>query len=135
MKELTVPARLENVDLVTDFVDELIEQTECPRKIIIKLNIAIDELFSNIARYAYGEGEGDATIGVEIDETARVIALTFTDSGIPYNPLKTATPDTGLSAEDREIGGLGIFMVKKSMDEMIYDYKGGKNILKVKKYY
>ena len=98
----------------------------------MQVNVAIDELFSNIAYYAY-EAEGDATVRVEIIEESMEIVLTFLDNGIPYNPLEKEDPDTTLSAEEREIGGLGIFMVKKTMDDVKYEYKDGQNILKIVK--
>ena len=132
MKELTVAADIKNVEVVTDFVDEILAGYDCPLKVIMQVNVAIDELFSNIAYYAY-EAEGDATVRVEIIEESMEIVLTFLDNGIPYNPLEKEDPDTTLSAEEREIGGLGIFMVKKTMDDVKYEYKDGQNILKIVK--
>jgi anti-sigma regulatory factor (Ser/Thr protein kinase) len=99
----------------------------------MQIDIAIDELFSNIAHYAYNPETGDATVRVEVVEDPMAVVITFIDKGIPYDPLKKADPNTALSAEEREIGGLGIFMVKKTMDDITYEYKDGQNILKIKK--
>lgn len=133
MKEITIAATVENIDVVTDFVNEQLESCDCPIKAQMQIDIAIDELFSNIAHYAYNPETGDATVRVEVVEDPMAVVITFIDKGIPYDPLKKADPNTALSAEEREIGGLGIFMVKKSMDDITYEYKEGQNILKIKK--
>lgn len=133
MKELTIDATLENIPVVTDFVNEQLEQLECPMKVQIQISIAIDELFSNIARYAYNPTTGSATVQVEVTEDPLAVVVTFIDEGKPYDPLAKEDPDITLSAEEREVGGLGIYMVKKSMDDVIYEYKDGRNILKIKK--
>ena len=133
MKELTIAATVENFDTVTDFVNEQLEAYDCPMKAQMQIDIAIDELFGNIAHYAYNPETGDATVRVEVVEDPMAVVITFIDKGIPYDPLKQADPNTSLSAEDREIGGLGIFMVKKTMDDITYEYKDGQNILKIKK--
>ena len=133
MKEITIAATVENIDVVTDFVNEQLESCDCPIKAQMQIDIAIDELFSNIAHYAYNPETGDATVRVEVVEDPMAVVITFIDKGIPYDPLKKADPNTALSAEEREIGGLGIFMVKKSMDDITYEYKDGQNILKIKK--
>ena len=99
----------------------------------MQIDIAIDELFSNIAHYAYHPGVGPATVRVEVVEDPMAVVITFIDEGVPYDPLSTEDPDTSLSAEERQIGGLGIYMVKKSMDEVVYEYKEGRNILRIKK--
>ena len=93
----------------------------------------MDELFSNIACYAYPPGTGTVTLRVEVAEDPSLATLTFIDSGVPYDPLSRADPDTTLSAEERKIGGLGIYMVKKSMDGVSYAYEDGKTILTIKK--
>ena len=133
MKEITIAATVENIDVVTDFVNEQLESCDCPIKAQMQIDIAIDELFSNIAHYAYNPETGDATVRVEVVEDPMAVVITFIDKGIPYDPLKKADPNTALSAEEREIGGLGIFMVKKTMDEISYAYKDGQNILTIKK--
>ena len=133
MKELTVEAKTTNIEAVTDFVNEQLEALDCPMKAQMQIDIAIDELFGNIAHYAYNPEIGKATVRVEVIEDPLAVTITFIDNGVPYDPLAKADPDTTLSAEEREIGGLGIYMVKKSMDDIIYEYKDGQNILKIKK--
>ena len=133
MKELTVDATIENVAAVTAFVDEQLEQIGCPIKTQMQVDIAIDELFGNIAHYAYNPEVGAATVRVEVSEDPLAVVITFIDNGVPYDPLAKADPDITLSAEEREIGGLGIYMVKRSMDDVSYEYKDGKNILRIKK--
>lgn len=133
MKELTIAATVENIGAVTDFVNKQLEALGCPVKARMQINIAIDELFGNIAHYAYHPKIGDATVRVEVIQEPLSVVITFIDQGVPFDPLKNEDPDTGLSAEERDIGGLGIFMVKKSMDEISYVYKDGKNILSIRK--
>ena len=112
---------------------EVLEEKECPLKVQMQLDVAIDEIFGNIAYYAYGKGSGNATIQIEMEDNPPKITLTFIDQGIPYNPLESKDPDITLDIEDREIGGLGIFLVKKTMDELSYEYVDGQNILTMKK--
>ncbi len=133
MKELTLEATIENVTAVTDFVNEQLEAYDCPMKAQMQIDVAIDELFSNIAYYAYNPDVGPATVRVEVTEEPLSVIITFIDKGVPYDPLSTADPDITLSAEERGIGGLGIFMVKKTMDDISYEYNNGQNILKIKK--
>lgn len=133
MKELMLDAVIENIPQVTDWVDAQLEALNCPMKAQMQINIAIDELFSNIARYAYNPDVGPATVRIETEEDPLAVYITFLDHGIPFDPLKRDDPDVTRSLEDREVGGLGIFMVKKTMDEIRYEYKDGKNILRIKK--
>ena len=133
MKELTIDATVENIGAVTDFVNEQLEALECPMKAQMQIDIAIDELFGNIAHYAYNPQIGSATVRVEVIDEPLSVVITFIDDGVPYDPLQKNDPDVTLSAEEREIGGLGIYMVKKSMDEITYEYKNGQNFLKIKK--
>lgn len=135
MKELTLAAKIENVEAVTDFVNEQLETLDCPMRAQMQIDIAIDELFGNIARYAYAPDTGEATVRVEVTESPLAVIITFIDNGVPYDPLAKEDPDTTLSAEERQIGGLGIYMVKKSMDEITYRYQDGKNILMIKKHF
>lgn len=135
MKELTIAATVENIEAVTDFVNEQLEMLDCPMKAQMQIDIAIDELFGNIAQYAYKPNVGEATVTVDTLDNPSGAVITFIDSGIAYNPLESEEPDITLSAEDRPVGGLGIFMVKKSMDEVAYEYKDGQNILSIKKYF
>lgn len=133
MKELTIDATIKNIEQVTAFVDEQLRILDCPMKTQVQINIAIDELFGNIARYAYNPEVGSATVRVEVCEDPVSVVITFIDNGMPYNPLAKEDPDVTLSLEERGIGGLGIYMVKKTMDDIVYEYKDGKNILKIKK--
>ncbi|MCC8015687.1 MAG: ATP-binding protein [Eubacterium sp.] len=133
MKELSVDAVVENIETVTDFVNEQLEAYDCPMKAQVQIDVAIDELFGNIVHYAYHPEVGPATVRVEVTEDPLAVIITFIDNGVPYDPLKTADPDITLSAEERQIGGLGIYIVKKSMDEITYEYKDGRNILRIKK--
>ena len=133
MKELTIDATIKNIEQVTAFVDEQLRILNCPMKTQVQINIAIDELFGNIARYAYNPEVGSATVRVEVCEDPVSVVITFIDTGMPYNPLAKEDPDVTLSLEERGIGGLGIYMVKKTMDDIVYEYKDGKNILKIKK--
>ena len=133
MKELTIAATVENIETVTDFITEQLEALDCPMKAQMQIDIAIDELFGNIAHYAYNPEIGQATVRVEVIDEPLSVVITFIDNGVPYDPLAKADPDTTLSAEERDIGGLGIYMVKKSMDDITYEYKDGQNILKIKK--
>ncbi len=131
MKELKIKASIENLERVIAFVDEELENNDCPIKLQMQIDVAVEEIFVNIASYAYQPGEGDATISIDIIKDPSRVEITFIDSGIAYNPLEKEDPDVTLSAEERQIGGLGIFMVKKSMDDMIYNYSNGQNILKI----
>ena len=133
MKELTVNAAVENIEVVTDFVNEELEKLDCPLKARRQIDVAIDELFGNIARYAYSPDVGKATVRFSVEENPLEVTITFIDNGVPFNPLEKSNPDTSLSAEERPIGGLGIFLVKKTMDLVEYEYKNGQNILKIKK--
>lgn len=132
-REITVEATIDNLEKVTEFVNEQLEQIGCPPKAEMQIDIAIDELFSNISFYAYNPEVGMATISIEVIEDPMEVILMFTDNGTPYDPLGTEEPDVTLPAEERKIGGLGIYIVKQSMDEIAYEYTEGKNILKVKK--
>lgn len=133
MKEITVDAMIENMDTVTAFVDDFLDQIACPMKSRIQINIVIDEIFGNICHYAYKDSVGAVTVRVESGNTPKAVFLTFTDNGIPYNPLDTEDPDITLSSEERKIGGLGIYLVKKNMDEMKYEYVNQQNRLWMEK--
>lgn len=133
MKELTIEATPENVDKVIEFIDGMLEEYGCGVKEQMAIDVAVDELFSNIAHYAYNPETGYATVRVDVKKDPLAVEITFIDHGVPYDPLAKVDPDTTLSVDDRQIGGLGIFIVKKSMDAVNYEYKDGKNILTIKK--
>ena len=132
--EITLPATIENVEKVTDFVNSELEKIKCPPKAKVEIDIAIDELFSNIANYAYDPEIGKATVKFEVQDNPQAVVITFMDNGKPFDPLLKKDPNIKLAAEERDIGGLGIFMVKKSMDSVEYEYKDNHNILKIKKH-
>lgn len=131
MKSITAEAKIENIALVTDFVNSILEKNECSMKVQMEIDIVIDEIFSNIAYYAYAPGSGEATVQVKIEDSPKRMELVFIDRGIPYNPLENKDPDVTLDIEERKIGGLGIFLVKEMMDEVLYEYVDGQNILKL----
>jgi sigma-B regulation protein RsbU (phosphoserine phosphatase) len=133
MAVMTIDATVENIEAVTEFVNEHLEKLCCPPKAQMQIDIAIDELFSNISLYAYAPDTGPATVCVDVEENPLSVILTFIDNGKPFDPLSTDDPDVTLPAEKREIGGLGVFLVKKTMDEITYEYKNGQNILKIRK--
>lgn len=131
---LVVPAELEELDRVLEFVDRELEKHHCSMKVQMQIDIAVEEIYVNIAHYAYRPGQkGEAAIRCSVGGDPLQVTIQFMDNGVPYNPLNQKDPDITLSAEDRKIGGLGIFMVKKTMDNIRYDYKDGKNILTIDK--
>ena len=129
-KEITVDSKIENIDALTAFVEKELEPIEPSMKAQMQINVAIDELFSNVVHYS---GSSKMTLVLEVVEDVLSASLTFIDNGVAYDPLAKADPDVTLSADDREIGGLGIFLVKKTMDQMEYKRDGEKNILKITK--
>lgn len=135
MKELTVAAVVDNLDRVTDFVNEQLEMMDCPMKLQMKIAVVIDEVFSNIAKYAYPEGCGDATILVESVNAPAGMRMTFIDRGLYYDPLQKEDPDITLGISERQVGGLGVLMIKKLMDDIRYEYKDGQNRLTIVKYF
>ena len=133
MQELSLEAAVANISTVTDFVNAILEELDCPMKAQLQIDVAIDELFSNIARYAYAPGTGPATVRVETEEDPRAVILTFIDRGTPFDPLAAEDPDITAPAEERSIGGLGVFLVKKTMDDVRYERRDGQNILRIRK--
>ena len=133
MREMDIAATLENLDTVMAFVDQQLEEVGCSMKAQMQIDIAVEEVYVNIAHYAYNPEVGGVTIRIQIEEEPLSVILTFIDKGKPYDPLAKEDPDVTLAAEDRQIGGLGIFMVKKSMDNVSYEYNEGRNILTLKK--
>lgn len=129
---LTLEASVDRLPEVLDYVGRFLERAGCPAKIRMQVDLAAEEIFVNIARYAYAPGTGDATVAVSMPE-AGAVTISFSDTGRPYNPLGKDDPDVSLSAEERQIGGLGIFMTKQVMDELSYEYRDGRNILNMTK--
>ena len=131
MQEITMKAVIDNIPAVTEFIDAQLEAVDCPMKAQMQIDVAIDEIFSNIAHYAYPDGTGDATIRFEYDPKAGEATVCFRDRGVPYNSLDKSDPDVTLPAVERAVGGLGIFLVKKLMDRITYDYVDGMNVLSI----
>lgn len=128
---MTVAAETENLQKVLGFVGGYLDKISCQKKARMHIDIAVEEIFVNIAHYAYDKAGGNVTVNVEV--TPETAVITFIDSGAPYDPLKKPGPDVTLPMEKRAIGGLGVFMAKKLMDELIYEYRNGQNILTMKK--
>ena len=133
MKELVIEAKKTNLDAVLSFIDEQLGEAECSKKTRMTIDVAVEELFVNISSYAYDPKIGTAVVQVSVHNEPLSVEITFIDNGKPYDPLAKPAPNVTLDAEHRQIGGLGIFMVKKSMDDVQYEYKDGRNILTIKK--
>jgi sigma-B regulation protein RsbU (phosphoserine phosphatase) len=129
MTNKTFPAKIESLSEVLGFVEETLEGFACPMNVQMAICVAMEEVFVNIAHYAYTDGVGDMTLLIGFDEDSRTVTFRMTDKGIPFDPLKKPDPDITLSAEERDIGGLGIFIAKKTMDSLTYAYENGENIL------
>ena len=128
-------AKIEDIPAVTEFVEAELEKLDFPMKSTMQISVAIDEIMSNIVRYAYQGENGPATVKIITKEDPNRVYIRFEDEGVPYNPLTNQDPDVTLSAEARKIGGLGIYIVKKTMDNVRYKYEDGKNILTLTKLY
>lgn len=135
MEKITLEALVENLQQVIDFATEQFESRECPMKTVMQMELVIEEVFVNIASYAYNPDTGPATFCMEFESNPNAVVMQFIDSGKPYNPLEKTDPDTTLDLEERDVGGLGIFLVKKNVDDISYRYEDGKNILTVKKFF
>lgn len=133
-EELKIEAKVENLDRVRDFVNALLEERGCGDRELMSIDLALEELFVNIASYAYAPDTGMAVIRVSFPEE-KTVSITLTDTGREYNPLAKEDPDITLPASERAIGGLGIYMVKKSMDEVTYEYKDSENRLTFVKHF
>lgn len=129
-KEITVDSKIENVETLTAFVEDALAPYHPPMKAMTQIDVAVDELFSNVVHYS---GAAKMTLVLEVKEDVLSASLTFIDDGVEYDPLAKKDPDVTLSAEEREVGGLGIFLVKKTMDGIIYKREGNKNILRIEK--
>lgn len=135
MEELTIAAKVENLPTVTEFITSSLEEKDCSIKIIMQMELVIEEIFVNVASYAYRPNIGPVTISRKFDDAPPAVIITFTDSGTPFNPLEREDPDTNAGIEERKIGGLGIFLIKKNVDDIFYERKDGKNILTIKKFF
>ena len=130
---LTVPASEDRLGELTAFLEGELEKIDCPMDAVFNFSLVLEEVFVNIAHYAYDGKAGDAELIYTFDPDTREVELTFSDSGIPFDPTSRPAPDTTLRPEQRQIGGLGIHLVRKLMDEVLYEYQGGKNRLTVRK--
>lgn len=135
MKELHVESSIDDLSRVMDFINSELDALSCPERTRAQIKLAIDEIFGNICFYAYDSGSGPVTIGFSGESDPPAVTISFRDSGMPYDPLEADEPDVTLSGEDRPIGGLGIFLVMSSMDDVRYEYSDGHNILTMKKFF
>ncbi len=133
MLERVFEAKEENIHEVLSFVEQELEKAGCPMKLQIAVSVAIEEVFVNIAHYAYPGGDGTAKLSISIDDASDEATFVISDSGIAFDPLERDDPDITLSAEQREVGGLGIYIVKQTMDTVTYDRENGENILTMTK--
>lgn len=130
MNELLIDATNDNLDSVLAFIESELETKDCPMQLLMQIQIVVEEIFVNIANYAYNPDIGSVKIRVAVEND---IVIEFEDDGTAYNPLEKEDPDITLDVQEREIGGLGIFIVKQIMDEVVYKHEGNKNILTVRK--
>jgi len=131
--KIDVEADDEHLAAVQDFVGSFLDANGCNMKARMQIDIAVEEIFVNIAHYAYGDQKGHAHIEISYRPAKKEFAISFIDNGKPFNPLEREDPDVTLSAEKRKIGGLGIYMVKKSMDDVKYVRVNGQNQLTIVK--
>ena len=133
MKTMTLTADIDRVNEVVDFVSAQLDMHDAPMKVQMQIAIAVEEIYCNIAHHAYAPGTDEAEISVCVEGDPPAAVIRFADRGTPFNPLARQDPDITLGIEERSIGGLGIFMVKKSMDEVAYAFEDGQNILTIRK--
>ena len=131
MEEATTS--MEDISKFVKFAENVLNELNAPMKDIIKINIAIDEIVSNIFKYGYDNKPGYVKMKIRPSVDLKYVSISFYDRGVPYNPIKAEDPDVTMRLEDRAIGGLGIYVVKKTMDNMKYKYENGQNILTIKK--
>ncbi|WP_414150781.1 ATP-binding protein [Acetobacterium carbinolicum] len=134
MKKLTVDASTENLSRILEFIDAELEAAGADMKMIFQVDLAVEEIYTNIAHYAYAPDDGKVIIQFDAYGDPLLVEIQFIDCGKPFNPLNNPDPDITLTAEERQIGGLGVLMVKKTMDEVDYRFEENKNILTIKKY-
>lgn len=133
MAAKTFDAETINLSEVLEFIDSILEGSGCPMKTQLQIDVAAEEIFVNVAHYAYKPDIGPVEVRIETTDAPKGASITFIDSGKPYNPLEMPDPDINIPIEDRQEGGLGIFMVKKSMDDVSYEFVNGQNRLTIKK--
>ncbi len=133
MKELLLTASDETLYTVLEAITEELDKNGCPEDVRTQILISTEEIFVNIAHYAYGGEAGEAKVTIDINSQSKICTIVFKDKGMPYNPLAKEDPDTTLSADERQIGGLGVFMVKRMMDSVSYRHEDGQNIFTMSK--
>ena len=133
MKTLKVDAKVNNLNKVLSFINDVLSAYGCSVRDTMQINVAVEELFVNISLYAYPSGSGSATISISVLDDPKTAEITLIDSGVPFDPLEKEEPDISLNAKEREIGGLGIYMVRKTMDELTYENVDGCNITTIRK--
>lgn len=133
MKRITVPAETAQLEGVNAFIDDILDGCGCPAKVRLQVELAVEEIFVNIASYAYHPERGETEVCVDTHGDPPTVTITFLDHGKPFNPLDRPDADVTLPVEERGIGGLGILLVKKNMDDVTYSYENGKNILTITK--
>lgn len=116
------------------FAEKELEKVGCPIKSVMSITVALEEVFVNVAHYAYPDRSGSVNFSIDYDSESRQMIFQISDSGIPFDPLAKPDPDITLSAEERQVGGLGIFMMKMTMDDVKYAYTDGQNVLTMKKF-
>ena len=130
--ELVLPALAENLEQVQTFVAERLGE-RCGMKAQMQLDLAVEEIFINIASYAYAPGQGNVSVTVRLEQEPPTAVVCFRDRGVPYDPLAKEDPDVNALAQERKVGGLGIFLTKQVMDQVHYEYREGQNVLTMKK--
>lgn len=133
-EKITVPAELKQLAAVMTMINNRMSLLNCTQRTRMQIKVAVDEIFCNIARYAYDGEEGTITVQVEEEDTPPGLTIAFVDRGIPFNPLTAREPNLTAPAKKRPVGGLGLYIVKKTMDKVSYEYKDGYNVLTIQKY-
>ena len=133
MDTLDVLAVPENLPEVLDFINGHLALADCESRLMTQIDVAVEEVFVNISSYAYHPETGSAQILFGMRENSQTAVIRFSDEGKPYNPLEKPDPNLSLPLRERKRGGLGIYMVKKSMDDVAYEYKDGRNVLTIMK--
>jgi len=133
-EKMTVPAEMKQVVPVAAMVNRIMAQLNCIQRSKMQIAVVIDEIFSNIVQYAYENQEGTVTVEAEAEEDPPCLVIRFIDQGMPFDPLAVRDPEMTGPAKKRSVGGLGLYIVKKTMDKVSYEYKNGSNILVIRKY-
>ena len=135
MNTMSIEARVKNLPRVLAYINDKLRESDCPPKKRMQIELAVEEVYVNVCHYAYGSETGSVDIVIEFEEEPALAKISFSDSGIPFDPLGKEAPNISLASEERPIGGLGIFMTRKLMDEVRYKYENGKNHLMLVKYF